>query len=555
MKKTVRSIACVQPRFKKTEATKSTSDKPAPQGGGVQWLEAQAVVPWVRDVLLSPTRKEPVVGITTDSWSGKPWVDPEEAHRALEGRARVVALETGDPTWELSSALPKRLDAYGGAVRVWWPGLHEGSNPYDHKLHIIRSEADARAALRDLKEAILGKRGPDAIPSSSSGVLDAKVERVVQSRVELLAGERRGDLVQADVPLGFLVRCMSDGLSVQAHILAEGADRRCRFSMKGLLPDAWQLAKESLEVGSVVRARVQNLKEFGVFVDVLPGVSGLVHKSEVDWTYVNDVSEFARVGDVVEVKALEIDAAAKTLTLSMKQAMGVEPVPLPHLVPGGLPFYWEVGDTAFGPRRDVTEDPAEQVGALEDELEAALEERARLERANKELKAQLIEEKRQRRSTESKLELLERRGADERDPLKSERSFLLGVRLSYARMFGEGDRRDHPLERMRVGAAFLDSVRELEGIEVAKVLEVCAQVACGAAQDIPGREVHRMRETAAGGSNFRTRKSDGAQAWRCSLQVNTPSARRLHWWAVSSEAGNVFEFAAVGVHDNFNIPE
>lgn len=533
---------------------KTTNDKATSQGGGVQWLEAQAVVPWVREVLLDPARKEPVVCITTDRRSGKPRVDPEEVYRALEGQARVVALETGGPTRELASALPKEMGAYGGAVRIWWPDLHEDSNPRDHRLHVIRSEAEARTAFKSLKDAILEKRGSDAL-SSSSGVLNATVERVVQSRIKLLAGESRGDLVEADVPLGFLARCMSPGLPVQVHLLAEDADGRCRFGMRGLLPIPWQLAAESLDVGSVVRARVQNLMKYGVFVDVLPGVAGLVPKCEVDWDYVNNVSEFARVGDVVEVKILEIDANTKTLALSMKKAMGEEPVPLPHLVPGGVPFYWEVDDTTAGPSPKVTAGPVEQASALGDKLEAALQERARFERESKELKEQLKQERRQRRSAESKLEHLERRWSDERDPLKSERSFLLGVRLSYARMFGEGDRHDHPLERMRVGAAFLDSVHVLEGIKVAKILEVCAQVACGVAQQIPGREAHRIRETAAGSSDFRARKSDDAQAWRCSLQVNTPSARRLHWWSAPGPGGPVIEFAAVGIHDDFNIPE
>lgn len=41
----------------------------------------------------------------------------------------------------------------------------------------------------------------------------------------------------------------------------------------------------------------------------------------------------------------------------------------------------------------------------------------------------------------------------------------------------------------------------------------------------------------------------------CALQVNTPSARRLHWWAIPGKAGQTIEFASVGLHDDFSIPE
>jgi hypothetical protein len=58
-----------------------------------------------------------------------------------------------------------------------------------------------------------------------------------------------------------------------------------------------------------------------------------------------------------------------------------------------------------------------------------------------------------------------------------------------------------------------------------------------------------------GGTPTRFRSADGARAWRCALQVNTPSARRLHWWSVPGSEGATIEFASVAVHDDFSIPE
>ena len=131
-------------------------------------------------------------------------------------------------------------------------------------------------------------------------------------------------------------------------------------------------------------------------------------------------------------------------------------------------------------------------------------------------------------------------------------AFLAAVRVEYARRFEEADRQQYPLARMRVGGSFLDSARALEGVDVAKVVEVCARVAAGRAHEIQGRAVHELTDGVGGRAIVRT--SDGAKAWRCALQVGSPSARRLHWWAIPQPDGQVVEFARVAVHDDYSMP-
>ncbi|HZJ71900.1 MAG TPA: hypothetical protein VFF36_13285, partial [Planctomycetota bacterium] len=173
-------------------------------------------------------------------------------------------------------------------------------------------------------------------------------------------------------------------------------------------------------------------------------------------------------------------------------------------------------------------------------------ERTRLQQRVRELEKEL-------RAERDRFEHLRRRTAHETDPVASPEAFLLGVRLAYARLFGEGERRLHPLAPMRVGPEFLRRVVGLQGVPVEKVLEVCAQVASGRAHEIRAREVHQLR-AGEGGAGIVIRKRDGAKAWRCSLQDGTPSARRLHWWAIP-EADGAIEFASVAVHDDFSMPE
>ena len=132
-------------------------------------------------------------------------------------------------------------------------------------------------------------------------------------------------------------------------------------------------------------------------------------------------------------------------------------------------------------------------------------------------------------------------------------AFLAAVCTTYQRLYAAADQAQFPIQMMRVGEHFLDSLRNLEGIGLDKVLEVCAHVASGRIFTMPGLPSHPLR-AGAGGAPSRVRASDGAQAWRCALQVGTASARRLHWWSLPVPGGAV-EFANVGVHDRFDIPE
>lgn len=103
-----------------------------------------------------------------------------------------------------------------------------------------------------------------------------------------------------------------------------------------------------------------------------------------------------------------------------------------------------------------------------------------------------------------------------------------------------------PLPDYAIGPRFLDSLDSLEGIKPEKVADVTFEVLSGLAADIPGRELHRLRAGNGGGDPYLVRE-DGAQAFRVSLQVNTPSARRLHYWQLSN--GQI-ELSRVVLHDD-----
>ena len=516
----------------------------------VRWLQPEDVPQWVSDVLLSESREKPVVAVTTQPRSGRTWLVPEELAAALGEAAEVVCLITGEATWELTDALPPRLDVYGGAVRVWWPGLRTDSDPYDHRLYFIRSPREGQTVAENVVEAILGSQEIEA-PET----VVAKVCSIHGTHVELEGGRYRGRLKYTDVPIWALARCLDVGTELPVRPIRAHIDGRWDLTAQALLPSPWECAAEGLRCGDVVTGRVCEIREKSVFVEVLPQVRGIVFRDDIDWSFVKneDIPQFVELGQILPVKVLEMNAEARKLRLSIKEALPslADPAkPLPSLVPGGRPFTWPATESdaeAEGATEVEHDEQAERIAALENELEAANDDRRQLREKKSELARDL-------RSMRDQMAHLERRVAPELDPLSSEPAFLLAVRLSYARMFDEGTRIQHPLQRMRIGPEFLTSVRQLDGVELDKVIEVAAQVAAGMAHEVEGRDVHQLRDGPRGAGS-RVRARDNATAWRCALQVNTPSARRLHWWAIPGKAGQTIEFASVGLHDDFSIPE
>jgi hypothetical protein len=132
------------------------------------------------------------------------------------------------------------------------------------------------------------------------------------------------------------------------------------------------------------------------------------------------------------------------------------------------------------------------------------------------------------------------------DPEQGFRYFVL---TQWATRTLPSEQRNRPLADFLIGPRFLESLERLEGIRAEKVADVVFEIVTGLAPQLPSREVHQLRTGSGGDDPVRVR-DDGAVAWRASLQVNTPSARRIHYWVLPS--GQI-ELARVATHDDFDI--
>lgn len=96
---------------------------------------------------------------------------------------------------------------------------------------------------------------------------------------------------------------------------------RVSIGYKQLLPDPWQIAYEKHPVGSITKGKVARILPFGAFVEIEPGVDGLLHVSNVSWEWVDDIKKVIKVGDEIDVAITEFNLESKRVTLSRKATM------------------------------------------------------------------------------------------------------------------------------------------------------------------------------------------------------------------------------------------
>ncbi len=155
------------------------------------------------------------------------------------------------------------------------------------------------------------------------------------------------------------------GQTVKVKVLDIDRDRqRISLGLKQTQTDPWQQVMDSYGEGDVVQGRVTKVVTFGAFVEILPGVEGLVHISELAQHHVENPREIVSQGDLVNVKIIEIDAERRRLSLSLKRIEdGEQAQPLPE------------GAELLRPQIDLSEEVfADEPAAETEEPPAAAEE-------------------------------------------------------------------------------------------------------------------------------------------------------------------------------------
>jgi small subunit ribosomal protein S1 len=117
---------------------------------------------------------------------------------------------------------------------------------------------------------------------------------------------------------------LSIGQQVDVKILkVDPRKKRISLGMKQLLADPWSTAGEKYHTGERVKGTVSRLADFGAFVELEPGLDGLIHLSEMSWSKkVRKPADMLKPGDAVEVVILAVNPQEKRVSLGLKQALG-----------------------------------------------------------------------------------------------------------------------------------------------------------------------------------------------------------------------------------------
>ncbi|MDR1680664.1 MAG: 30S ribosomal protein S1 [Prevotellaceae bacterium] len=106
--------------------------------------------------------------------------------------------------------------------------------------------------------------------------------------------------------------------------------KRIALGLKQLTPHPWDSLESSLVIGGTIKGRVVVIADYGAFIEVMPGVEGLIHVSEMSWSqHLRSAQDFMKVDDEVEAVILTLDRAERKMSLGIKQ---LKPDPWMHII-------------------------------------------------------------------------------------------------------------------------------------------------------------------------------------------------------------------------------
>ncbi len=185
------------------------------------------------------------------------------------------------------------------------------------------------------------------------------------------------------------------GDTVQVKVLDIDRDRqRISLGLKQTQEDPWQRVVDTYNVGDELEGTVTKVVAFGAFVEILEGVEGLVHISELAQQHVENPREIVQPGDEVKVKILEIDSERRRLSLSIKRVEGQVLPRRPIADAGDLENVPELGlsEDVFAAQGEVADEEAPEAEVAEDAPEAEVAEDAPEAEVAEEPEAEVAEE-------------------------------------------------------------------------------------------------------------------------------------------------------------------
>lgn len=282
------------------------------------------------------------------------WERLRQAHQAHETiKGRVVE--------RIKGGLKIDLDG----VPAFLPGSQIDIRPVRNLEGFLRQEIEVRVIKLNRKrgnvvvsrKAVLeeasGKKKSETLGNIEEGVvLEGAVKNITDYGAFIDLGGIDGLLHIIDMSWGRIqspTDIIKVGDSIQVKVLKFDREKeRISLGYKQLLPDPWQSVAERFPKGSHVRGKVVSLTDYGAFIEIEPGVEGLVHVTEMTWSKrLKHPSKLLSIGQDVEAVVLDADPHSRRISLGLKQ---VSPDPWET-----LPVRYHVSSRVTGKVRSLTD--------------------------------------------------------------------------------------------------------------------------------------------------------------------------------------------------------
>ena len=293
-----------------------------------------------KDEEIVPGQTVDVLIETLEDQDGRVSVSKEKAHFHKVWKDIKEAYDTGS---EIKGTIVRRIK--GGlkvrimGVEAFLPGSQVDLRQVPNLEQFIGKEFDFRVIK-------LNKRRRNIVVSRRQVLEEARAEQKEALIKELEEEQVRKGVVKNITDFGVFVdlggidgllhitdmswgrvrhpsNMFSIGDEIEVKILKFDKEReRISLGYKQLQPFPWDGVSERYPVGSITKGKVASITDYGAFVELEPGVEGLVHISEMSWTkHIRHPSKVLSVGDEIEVMVLNVDEEEKKISLGLKQTL------------------------------------------------------------------------------------------------------------------------------------------------------------------------------------------------------------------------------------------
>jgi small subunit ribosomal protein S1 len=252
-----------------------------------------------------------------------------------------------------------------GGVEAFLPGSQIDSRPAGNLDDYIGQEIEAKVirfsrkrnnivlSRKVITDEIINKQKAETLSKIEEGfIVEGTITNLTDYGAFVDIGGIDGLLHVTDMTWGRIQNpseLFKNNEKIQVKILKLDREKeKVSLGFKQLLPDPWESVEEFYPIGSRIKGKVSSVTDYGAFIELEPGVEGLVHISEMSWSKrVKHPKHLVKKGDEVEVQVLDIDPEDRRISLGIKQLQ-----PNPWDTVGER---YQVGDKVRGQVRNLTD--------------------------------------------------------------------------------------------------------------------------------------------------------------------------------------------------------